>query len=149
MIIIAVDPGEMCGVATYDQRAQIRTTQLPWRAAVNELVVPWLDKHPTTICSVERFTIGQRTLKMSRQPTAMHVIGIIKRECELRGVRVVQYSPGDAKRLGGRATQRRLGLYRPSEDHASDALAHLLLTLAAYDRRAFADLLKSGTVNIT
>lgn len=149
MNIIAVDPGETCGVATLDDCGQIRISQHPWIVAVDEFVVPYLDKHPATLCSVERFTIGQRTVKMSRQPTALHVIGVIKTECRRRRIAMVQYSPGDAKKLGGKKTQQRLGLYRPSEDHASDALAHLLLTLAKHDRRAFADLLKSGTVNIT
>lgn len=149
MNIIAVDPGEMCGVATLDPSGVIATTQRSWRAAVDELVVPWLDKYPDTVCSVERYTIGQQTVKMSRQPTALHVIGTIKTECLRRGIAFVQYPPGDAKRLGGPVTQRKLGLYRPSEDHAADALAHLLLTLAAHDRSAFARLVKSGTVNIT
>jgi hypothetical protein len=149
VIIIAVDPGDTCGVATLDEAGLLSYTQRPWRAAVDELVVPWLDKHPTTVCSVERFTIGQQTVKMSRQPTALHVIGTIKTECARRKVRMVQYAPGDAKKLGGRTTQRRLGLYRPSEDHAGDALAHLLLTLANHDRRAFGNLLRYGTVNVT
>src|SRR5262245_41924256 len=147
MIIIAVDPGEMCGVATLDETGLIDFTQRPYRAAVDELVVPWLTFYESrTICSVERFTIGQQTVKMTRQPTALHVIGVIQRECERVNAKMVQYAPGDAKKLGGMKTQKRLGLYRPSEDHAGDALAHLLLTLAKYDRRGFANLLKSGTV---
>lgn len=149
MIIIAVDPGETCGVATLDQCGQLAAFQRPWREAVEELIVPWLDKHPDAVCSVERFTIGQKTVKMSRQPTALHIIGLLKTECLRRKIKFVQYGPGDAKKLGGKKTQQRLGIYRPSEDHAVDAISHLLLTLATHDRRAFAALLKSGTVNIT
>ena len=148
LTLIAVDPGQMCGVATYYD-GQFDSIQCDHEEALNELVVPWLDAFPDTRCAVERYTIGQRTVKMSRQPTALHVIGVIQRECKLRSIPFVLRPPSDAKKLGNKQLQRRLGLWSGASDHANDATAHLLLALAVDHRKTFAELVKSGTVTIT
>lgn len=145
--VIAVDPGLKCGVATW-RDGTISAIQCDYGTALDEHIIPVLYRIPR-VCSVERYTIGAQTLKKTRQPTALHVIGVIKKICADEEIHFVQYPPGDAKRLGSVALLKQLGLYLPGLDHANDALSHLLLTLANLHRSVFVALLKSGTVNIT
>lgn len=147
--VIGVDPGDTCGVARYVD-GEFAAVQCIYQDALGRFVLPWLDEFSQVVVSVERYTIGAQTVKMSRQPTALHVIGIIKLECERRpGARFVQHQPGDAKRLGSVALLRRLGLYLPGLDHANDALSHTLIALATYERASFKNVVRSGTVRLT
>lgn len=148
MAVVAVDPGEKCGVARYVD-GEISAIQCDYRTALDDYVLPWLRTLPQVECSVERYTVGAQTLKKTRQPTAQHVVGIIKTECERLGVPFVQYGPGDAKKLGRPELLRSLGIYLPGLDHANDALSHLLLTLANRHRAEFVRLVKSGTVRLS
>lgn len=146
---MGVDPGETCGVA--------RLRELPngWHAFDSyaltsddaiDLVRVWLHGGPTpthgTVVVCERYTIGQRTVKMSRQPRALEVIGAVRRACREEGTLFELQGVSDAKRLGNQDVLKRIGWWRvgPDADHANDAAAHVLLATARHFPTVFRQL---------
>jgi hypothetical protein len=125
--VLAVDPGGTNGWATWTpsfhgcgQEADFkRFTRL-----VDDLA-PELE-----VIVAERFTITAETLRKSRQNAALEVIGFLHYVSVREGVELVLQAPGDAKRFATDDRLRSAGWRQPSsQDHANDALRHLLLYL--------------------
>ena len=78
------------------------------------------------LVAVERYTIGPRTIKFSRQPQALYAIGAIMAECRKSRVEMVLQNPADAKSAFSDGTLKLFGMHSPSP-HVRDATRHALL----------------------
>lgn len=137
--VLALDPGKMTGWAAWapgvDGRPQSGQDEFfdvlertdRWMAAVGH----------DGIVVVERYTISKSTLEKSRQSWSLEVIGTVKFLANRHGVELVMQQPSDAKSFVPDSRLRDVGWYVRGQDHARDALRHLLLFLT---RRGMVDL---------
>lgn len=75
----------------------------------------------------EKFTITQATLRKAREAHAIEVIGVLKFLSYTHGCRLIEQTPGDAKRFATDARLKKLHLWVPGKDHARDAARHAVL----------------------
>lgn len=129
VLILAVDPGGMTGWATYwnDHVSAGQSEPMEFlRRADGFLATDYTKKH--VIC--ERYTVTSETIKKSRQYDALEVIGTLKYLAWKHGAEFTLQAPAEAKRFTPNARLLILKWYRPGQDHANDALRHLVLWLA-------------------
>jgi hypothetical protein len=130
MIILALDPGGTTGTCSIDWDG---TPPTPDRHLGSEQVAfedmpDWLAQElayarPDLIV-VERFFISPRTVKFTRQPEALYVIGGVMFMAQLEGVPIRMQAASDAKTA---YPNERLKGWPVKGTHAKDALRHALL----------------------
>jgi hypothetical protein len=124
--ILAVDPGGTTGWASWNdgvvEWGQIPGGVMGARSRLVELV-GYVD-----VLLIERYTIGERTVKFSRQSDALEITGGLKWTLGVGDL--VMQQPRDAKRLFTDERLRSLGWWARGEEHARDALRHLGFYLA-------------------
>lgn len=126
--VLAVDPGKCTGYF-YDGDAYggPQQNQLP-ALPFCEDAVNWARTHGAELTIVyEKFTITQATLRKAREAHAIEVIGVLKYAAFQHGCRLIEQTPGDAKKFATDARLKHLGLWVPGKDHARDAARHWLL----------------------
>ena len=130
-MILAVDPGGTTGWAVMETDGRVYAGQDDFERFTHVVVhLPVPD-----VIVVERYVITPRTAKLSQQTTALEVIGFLRYWAWSHGAKFVMQTPADAKRFstsGGKPNGRldKAGwTMRPlaDNDHANDALRHLLL----------------------
>lgn len=123
MRIIAVDPGNMTGVAMAD---------LPdgkpesWEIGDAMTAVNFVKHKQADLIVVEDFRPrpGIRTW----QPDALHIIGALRFVAWETNTELVLQQPSDAKRFSTNDKLDRIKWYHPTEGgHANDAMRHLML----------------------
>jgi hypothetical protein len=144
-VVLAVDPGGTSGwaQARIDSAEQLKQTltrgQLPPSEAANLLRNFCLHARrqlalgstEAYVLVMERFTITAQTGKMSAQYDALELIGLGRYLAEWSDVEFdVSQAPGDAKSFAHNDALRRWGIWVPSEEHARDAVRHLVLKAA-------------------
>lgn len=149
--IIGVDPGKKCGIALYDeddsQPFRFESYTLPSEEAI-VAVAEWLEpnmyEEQPVLVVCERYTIGGRTVKMSRQPRALEVIGVVRDMCHRLNVPFVLQNPSDAKKFGNPERLKDIGWWKVGDvdDDANSAAAHVLLGLATHFPVAFGRLVR-------
>lgn len=77
---------------------------------------------------MERFFITVQTAQLSPEGShnALDVIGTVKNLCRWSGAGFEFQTANDAKNFVSNQQLKELGLWRPNEDHARDALRHLV-----------------------
>lgn len=126
--ILAVDPGKCTGY--FADLPEPDLPELSQRVALQfcEDAVMWARKYGDQLTIVyEKFTITAQTLRKAREYHAIEVIGVLKYAAFLHGCRLVEQTPGDAKKFATDARLRKVGLWVPGKDHARDAARHWLL----------------------
>lgn len=135
MRLLALDPGLTTGAVCIEWDGHTPCPPpdcLVLAAQIEYPVMPWwltaqLDgDDPMSLLVIERFIINARTMKFTRQPEALHVIGGAMFLAALRGVPVREQSASDAKKIYPNARLKELR-WRVTGDHARDALRHVLL----------------------
>lgn len=133
-ILIAVDPGGTTGHShTLTDGINPIAGQLPPQEFCRwaEEMTGRYGRELTIIC--EKFTISQRTLKVSRGGSydALEVIGVLrylsKRDC---GRDLEMQQPAEVMAMFPDAWLRERGWYIPGQQHANDSLRHLARALA-------------------
>jgi hypothetical protein len=83
---------------------------------------------PGWLVFMERFFITARTAELSSEGShnALDVIGTVKNICRWNGAGFEFQTANDAKNFVSNQQLKTLGLWRPNEDHARDALRHLV-----------------------
>jgi len=123
--LLAVDPGGTCGYAYLLNDDTVFASQLPPLEFLT-CAHSWLSDFPEMECVVERYTITQRTIKLSRQSDALEVTGALRYLAHAYGGReIVLQQPADVMRLFTNDRLKELGWYVPGKEHACDALRHL------------------------
>lgn len=134
MLCLAVDPGGTTGYAwawmALNENLQVSADQdlpLPFLDTVNT----WIGGNREAEIVVERYTITQRTIKLTRQADALEVTGALRYLAHAYGGRkIILQNPADAMRLFTNDRLKKLGWYVPGKEHANDALRHLGYRLA-------------------
>lgn len=131
--VLAVDPGKTTGVA---HLASTDGTPHTWQLQGHLHTCCWfaecISGHagpPPALVVCESFIINATTHKKSPQPYSMELIGVLRYLCEYHEVPFKLQTPADAKRFSTDDKLKRLGWWVPGQDHADDALRHLLLAL--------------------
>jgi hypothetical protein len=144
VILVAVDPGKVTGIAVWrdfilrDDLIKPVTAEVSESTHVPAQIRRLLDGDRPTLMAVERCRQNPRK---SSQPEAMEVTGAVRSLAEAFTVRCVYQPPNPALTLAKRHL-RKLGWYVKSKDgHENAAQGHLLLLLATYAPERFARLI--------
>jgi Holliday junction resolvasome RuvABC endonuclease subunit len=150
MRIMGFDPGGTTGVAAIDvdwdetrfepdpSKAHVMNTQLPavWGTglgAIGTQISDLIDKYQPDLIVIENFIITQRTLRYTRQPDALHIIGGVRFLADLREIPVHIQTSSLAKTTwdSKRITSSGWGKVVKNK-HARDALRHALTACATW-----------------
>lgn len=135
-IYLAIDPGGTCGMCSYQvppmadlfYPAGVQAFQL-----TDEGCVDWVRGYidDNWVLFVERFFITPQTAQLSPEGShrALDVIGTVKNLARWAGAGFVMQTANDAKKFVPNDVLRRLGLWQPNQDHARDAVRHLVYGL--------------------
>lgn len=134
--IFVIDPGKATGWASDDGRGDVTAAIADRDAVLDELwrfADAWRSREQRPTLVFETFTVTERTLRVGRDYSALEIIGAAKFIAQRFGFgKVVGQTPVDAKRLVTDWRLQDLQLWYPGrEDHARDALRHLVLRLAS------------------
>lgn len=144
--IIAVDPGETVGWAVASLSDEFKPQEIGAGQSLADDWEDWCSLNVIADCLlvVEKFTITARTAQMSQQPRALEVIGVMRYLARRSGAQFHMQTPSAAKKFASDAQLRKVGLWKPGQDHARDAIRHLLLAIATHgDGQARQDMLQS------
>ena len=124
MRVLAIDPGNVTGVAYFDTSLGEPDS---WEDEPFE-VINYVEDLTATLDAVVCESFIPRPGAYSWQPEALYTIGAVRYVCRREGVTFVLQSPADAKRFSTNEKLKRLGWYSPTTGgHSNDALRHLLL----------------------
>jgi hypothetical protein len=139
MMICAFDPGGTTGWARWCNDDEGEPIVIAGQSSFDALIreVEELEFEEGDVIVAERFTINAQTVRHSQQTTALEVIGYLRAVALTNGLDFVLQTPADAKRFAQVGSDKNarlvsLGwLQRPlaDNDHANDALRHLVLYL--------------------
>lgn len=134
VIIIAADPGNMTGWASVSLGQHWTPSAINAGQLAADAFCDWvaLIAHQIDLFIYETFTINAETARKSPQPAPMYVIGTILFLMRRAGVRCEGQAPGAAKTFVNNSQLRKIGLWKPGEDHARDAIRHLVLGIVAF-----------------
>lgn len=128
MRILAIDPGLRTGMAWGPIDAPNTEIEDPMPAL--DLAQQLLG-HDLDLVVCEAYKITARTAQLSAQHWSLELIGALRWMCHRHGVPFELQTPAEAKSLVPDARLRQMGLWVPGkEDHARDALRHMVLGLA-------------------
>ena len=127
MKVLGIDPGKTTGWVVVDTDNVILHGQVAFDDApklLDSLIVT------VNFVAIERFTIGPRTLQLSRQMEAVYVIGGTIFLCELSEVPWGLQTPADAKAAFTDDYLKTIEMFdKVAGRHARDALRHALLAI--------------------
>ena len=129
--ILGVDPGGTVGFAFYPLEGKVFQADKvqPGQAPVNTFL-DWakeqINSDVLVVC--ERFTITTNTAKLTAGGShdALDVIGVLKHLCRWSGAEFEFQTPAQAKKFVSDAQLKSLELWVKSQDHARDAIRHLI-----------------------
>lgn len=158
--ILGVDPGTTTGlflvtvaVTTDDNGGDVtvRSDFTGWqvgRRSVPDITSYILGRTPApSLVAVERYTITTRTARLTQQPTALEIIGVVKHTCDAADVAYVEQSKSNAAKLASDAALRSIGWHARGRRHENDAARHVLLSLAGHDPVIFEALMTYGRID--
>jgi hypothetical protein len=130
--LLFVDPGGMTGMAAYSD-GTLRADEFPFHQACTQLETMMMQYSRELHVCWERFTIGPNTHKMSPQPEAYELIGVLKYLAVKYGCTVLKPAL-PAERLA--ATPKMLqaiGWWPTGKDDAQSACQHMLAWMKRND----------------
>lgn len=148
MLILGIDPGKTTGLAVWPAtepsdefpHGEVISSEVADHVEVFTAILKLLNGRKPDIIACEKFTAAPGATKLTHQPHAPWVIGVIGDTAKKFGSTLVFQSPGPAKRLAPNKLLRRLGWYEDG-DHRDDAKRHILLALATRDPDRFAKII--------
>src|SRR5690606_20118145 len=112
--VLAADPGLTTGWATMSIWGSWHPSQVSAGQLGADMFCDWVASLPAGgLWVVESFTITAATARMSQQPTALEVIGVLKFLARRSGCRLEMQRPGDAKMFCTDKQLRKIGLWKP------------------------------------
>lgn len=135
-MILAIDPGKICGWATLGEWGKPLENPEVRLCAGQEEIQPFLERMDDSLgCGdlviCEKFLITKRTMTATADAHwAMSAIGCLEYWCRRRGIPFVLQTPGEAKAFAADDKLKVLGWYRATKGgHRNDSMRHLLLYL--------------------
>lgn len=134
-LTLAFDPGTTTGVALYlhsDRRLRYtgQMTAVDACQLASVVVDDWY--HSVTVV-VERFDVGQKFVRSTRNYDAIHVIGYLRLMCEIHLCPFIELGRSDTKTLVDDRKLKALGWYESGRGHSNDALRVLVTRLFDVD----------------
>lgn len=135
--ILAVDPGGMTGFAytllgEHWEPANVVADQMPAHAFCDWTYAQPAFIHTNTLFVCESFKITAATAKKTAQPDALETIGVLKFFARRSNAQFHLQDPGSAKTFVTDKQLRKIGLWKPGQDHARDAIRHLVLGICSF-----------------
>lgn len=133
--IITIDPGVASGLCVVDYISGEQAFEIVEQGELNQFdTCAWLEAYleegPVESVICETFTITQRTLKLSRQPASLEIIGAARYLTLKQCGKFLMQSPADAKRFSTDKRLKACGLWHSTKGgHANDAARHMMLRL--------------------
>lgn len=124
--VIWFDPGAVTGAASYDLEHGVFES---WQADRDDVVRRLHDEHKVV---GDRMQIGWEMYLSTGGPQhgtskySNEMIGRLRDFAFVHDVEVLKPQPSVARKLGSKVMLRRLGWYKPGQDHANDAAMHTL-----------------------
>lgn len=125
LIIYAIDPGKVTGVACYDPEnnahPEFWMTE-DWQGLAEDLI-----ECPVDHLVIEKFTINNRTAQRAPDGLPLRIIGALEFVAWLQGYHLHYQDPPSVMRIITDDVLKALGWYTPTThgDHANDAARHL------------------------
>lgn len=116
------------------------------RDEVRPAVELQFEVEPTTSVGVERYVITQRTVKLSRQPDALEVTGVVRDVCQLRNATCVLQMKSDAAKAAPDDLLKRIGWHVRGMKHGNDAARQAYHLLSSVAPLALVQLWKRGII---
>jgi hypothetical protein len=128
-MIIAIDPGAMCGAFYFEPRTgekhSFEVSPFTLLSGFDTLT-PAPDVHLVT----ERYNITAATIKMSRQYDALETNGALRYFARKHGWKFTPQNRADRSRVSDEVLKH-IGWFNPTKDgHANDAARHCFVALA-------------------
>ena len=151
-LILAVDPGNVTGVALWDLN-DLRATPVAAEIvgapdvyrAINLLLSEVHDRGDSLEVVAESFVIGSRTMKATRTWDVLNILGYLDSLPYLSGEAVTLQKPAQAKSFATDTKLKRISWWKPTEGgHANDALRHLFTYVCEWYRPTVAPLVKKA-----
>lgn len=139
--VIGADPGKITGLARLYHG--VLTTRAVPALDTEAAVSAWLAEDPHAVIGCERYVITQRTARLTAQPDAIRVTGVLHSLAESHpDVTVIDQNMSDAKRLISASLRRSLGWQQTGlyAIHRNDAVCQVGKVLASRYRAAFLEL---------
>jgi hypothetical protein len=143
MIIIAIDPGLVTGMAISRNGETPAPCEVPY-ADFGTVLKGWISVNQwpraslVVVCEKYVMTPGIK----SSQPEALMLMGVTEFLCQQYGVKLVWQFPRDAKKMCPDSFLRQAGWYQKTKDgHANDAMRHVGLWMAHNQPEEFAKLI--------
>lgn len=134
-MIIAIDPGNVTGVATYEGTT-FDSFEIDEIGKVYSYL--WDVKARADVIIIEKFTINPTTHKKSRQSDPLMIIGFVDGLTYLHRIPLTYFTPAKAKSFATDDKLRAVGWWRPTPGgHANDAARHLLTFIAQNKKAAW------------
>lgn len=135
--IIALDPGLTTGVAVKAPGEEPGAGQITGRFEVYAAVERFFlqeakANRPRPIVVIERFTINGNTAQKSQQLDPLYIIGVVEYLALSRNCPFFLQAPSQAKSFATDAKLKSAGWWVPGQDHARDALRHLMVFLCTH-----------------
>lgn len=130
--VLALDPGKTTGVAEWGGEEPPMTDQIVGFEATLLVVAQWLGEWEVgedRAVVMEDFVITPATGKKSRQNFSLELIGAVRWMCLQHKVKFVLQTASEAKAFVTDDRLKHIGWWVKGQDHARDALRHLLLFL--------------------
>lgn len=150
-VIIGVDPGLMTGVFVYFEHGMRDAVQYP-----RDKIAPhtadclkrWAQSYgPENIhIAVEQYIITARTAKLSQQPDALEVTGMVKGFAQVNGITDVRQYRKSNLRYADDAMLEAVGWSTPGKRHATDAARQAFALLKDVDAPHWNDLVHRAKV---
>jgi hypothetical protein len=123
-----VDPGGMTGIATLEG-TRFMASEYPFIEACT-LIDTWCVHYHGSLCiGWEKFTIGPATHKLSPQPEAYELPGVIRYLAHRTSTRLLEPAMPSDRNTATPAELKALGWWTPGQDDAQSASQHLLAWL--------------------
>ena len=133
-LYLAVDPGGTTGWAVSPGYGMPRVEQSPGGllGGMEDLMTvidyaTGMNRHMEIIC--EKYTIGGRTVKFSRQDDALKISGALEHIAHVERFGFTYQQPAEAKRVFTDDRLKAMDWYVPGKEHGRDATRHLALYL--------------------
>lgn len=166
--LLGVDPGQTTGLFAVDAvsgpievwhvpgnlegrvQCSLTAAQLP-PEEVAAFVTRWLERvagtGAPTLIVIERYVVTARTARLSQQPAALEVTGVVKHLAREAGVSVREQLKSNAAKLASDDRLRQVGWHARGRRHENDAARHALAALASEDALLFERLLTQGRIS--
>lgn len=121
-----LDPGDMTGFALLTSHGDFWADEFPFYVACDW--VAWFCRTygPGLKIGWERFTITAETHKLTRQPDAIHIIGVCRWQARLWHCQVLAEAQRHTPNAAEQAELRELNWWVPGKNDAQSAACHLL-----------------------